>query len=209
MKIIIILAAFVIAVAILPRISPSSSPAERPALPAASDQVQPADDAPAVTVPPHREPEPVVSATPPVPDPSEQRLKALYESPILAERLNSARHIAARGDESAFLDLAKFIAAAEATGDDTLVEVASQVATILSQMHGTEIQGVATELAYSPSPLVAEAAVNAAVAAEPVASPQWFDSGSMQSPADQDSLDNFVQQLAELARKESPPVPEK
>lgn len=209
MKKIIVLAALVIAGVILSlTISPTSNRAEKPAMPAVTEQAQPAD-APAVTAPPPREPEPVVSTTLPPPDPREQWLKTLYESPAIDERLSAARQIAARGNESAFLDLPTFIAAAEATGDDTLVSVAREVASILAQMHGAEIQTAATELAYSPSTIVAEAAVNAAVAAEPAANRQWFDSGLFQNPAGQDALDAFLQQLADYDRKVLLPLPEK
>lgn len=189
-------------------ISPTSNRAEKPATPAVTGQAQPAN-APSVTAPTPREPEPLVSTMLPPPNPREQRLKTRYESPGLAERLSADRHIAARGDELAFFDLAAFIAEAEATGDYTLVEVARQGASILAQMHGPEILTAATELAYSPSALVAEAAVNAAVASEPETNPQWFDSGSFQNPADQDALDAFVQQVADIDRIELPALPEK
>jgi len=209
MKKIIVLTALVVAGVILTfTISPTSNRTEKLAMPAVTGQAQPAD-APSVTAPPPRKPEPVVSTTPPPPNPREQRLKTRYKSTAFAERLSADRHIAARGDESAFLDLATIIAEAEATGDDTLMEVARQSASILAQMHGAEILTVATELAYSPSALVAEAAVDAAVASEPETNPQLFDSGLFQNPADQDALDAFVQQLADFDRKEVPPLPEK
>lgn len=201
MKTITILAALVLAGVILTRtISPTSNRAEKPAMPAVTKQPQRAFVA-VVTAPPSHEPEPSVSTPPPPPGPREQWLKTLYESPAIDERLSAARHIAASGDEPAFLDLATFIAAAEATGDHTHVDVATQVASILAQMHGVEIQTIATELAYSPSALVAEAAVNAAVAAEPATTPQWFDSGLLPNPADQDALDAYLQQLADFDRK--------
>ena len=173
-------------------------------MPAVTERAQPAD-APAVTAPPV----PVVSTTPLSPDPRGQCLKTLYESPALAERLEVARHIAARGDESAFLDLATFIAAAEASGDNAHMDVARQVAGILAQMHGVEIQSAATELAYSPSALVAEAAVNAAVVTETGSTPQWVDSGSILNSSDQGALDAFLQQLADQDWKEMAPLPEK
>jgi hypothetical protein len=172
------------------------------------EEVQP-EDAPVATAPPPRDLGPVANILPPQTDLREQWLKVLRESPALADKLEAARHIAARGNEAAFVDLATFIAAAEATGDDTLVDIARQVAGILAQMRGTEIQAAATEFAYSPSALVAEAAVNAAVAAEPGTTPQWVDSGSFQNPADQKALDALLQELADRNRKEVPPLLEK
>ena len=165
-------------------------------MPAVSEQAPPADS-PDVTAPPSPEPELVVNTPPPVPNPREQWLNTLYESPSVADRLQAARQLAVRGDEAAFLDLASFIVAAEATGEGALIDLAQQVATILGQMHGAEIQTIATELAYSPSKVVAEAAVNAAVAAEPAQVPQWIESGTVQNPADQRALDDYLQKLQE------------
>ena len=85
--------------------------------------------------------------------------------------------------------------------------MAQQVAAILGEMHGEEIQTIATELAYSPSDLMSEAAVNAAVAAEPAQAAQWFESGMVQNPADQSALDDYLQKLQESDLKSlQPPV---
>jgi hypothetical protein len=197
MKKIFLITVLVIAGIVLTLTHSSTSTSEGiPAMPAVSEQAQPAD-APVVTAPPTPEPELVVNTTPPVPNPREQWLNTLYESPSVADRLQAARLLAVRGDEEAFLDLASFIVAAEATGEGALLDLAQQVATILGQMYGAEIQTIATELAYSPSELVAEAAVNAAVAAEPAQVPQWFESGTVQNPADQSALDDYLQKLQE------------
>jgi hypothetical protein len=75
-------------------------------------------------------------------------------------------------------------------------------------MHGDETQPIATELAYSPSTLVAEAAVNAAVSAKPGPIPQQVDSGSPLKPADQEALDAFVQHLIDGDRESLPLLPE-
>ena len=197
MKRTILIAVLVIAgvVLILPHSSTSTSE-ETPAMPAVADQTLPAN-APAATTLTPREPEPVFNTTPPAPNPREQWLNTLYGSPAVADRLQAARQLAASGNEAAFLDLAAFIVAAEATSEGALRGVAQQVAAILGQMHGEEIQTIATELAYSPSELVAEAAVNVAVAAEPAQAPQWFESGMVQNPADQSALDDYLQKLEE------------
>ncbi len=197
MKKIIIIAVLIIAGVVLTLTHSSTSTSEEtPAMPAVTEQAQPAD-APAATVLTPREPEPVVNTTPPTPNPREQWLNTLYESPSVEDSLQAARQLAACGNEAAFLDLATFIVAAETTGEGALLDVAQQVAAILSQMHGEEIQTIATELAYSPSDLVAEAAVNAAVATEPAQAPQWFESGMVQNPADQSALDDYLQKLQE------------
>jgi hypothetical protein len=74
----------------------------------------PSEEAPAVTASSPSEPEPVAGITPPPTDPREQWLTTLYESPSVADRLQAAQQIAARGSEMAFRDLATFVAAAEA-----------------------------------------------------------------------------------------------
>jgi hypothetical protein len=197
MKKMILIAVLVIAGIVLTLTHSSTSTSEETAAkPAVAQQAQP-PGARVVTAPPSREPEPVVNTSPPAPNPREQWLNTLYESPSIADRLQAARQLAACGNEAAFLDLATFIVAAEATGEGALLGVAQQVAAILGQMHGEEIRTIATELAYSPSAIVAEAAVNAAIVAEPAQAPQWFESGMVQNPADQSALDEYLQKLQE------------
>lgn len=134
---------------------------------------------------------------PPAPDPREQWLATLYDSPSVADRLAAARQLAARNDEAGMTDLGMFIAAAEETGDDTVLTLAEQVASILGQMRGPGVQALATELAYSASPLVAQAAVDAAVASEPAAAPQQFGVAVLPNPADQRQLEEAIQRLHE------------
>ena len=177
-----------------PRRSSTSTSEETATATEFADQTKPAK-APAATALKPRDPDPVVTPTSPATNPADQWLTTLYESPSAAERLEAARQIAASGDETAFRNLATFIVAAEATGESSLLGMAQQVAAILGQMHGEQVPTIATELAYSPSALVAEAAVNAAVAAEPVQVPQGFEVGMAQNPADQNALDDYLQQL--------------
>jgi hypothetical protein len=205
MKNIIFIAALVIAGIVL-NLTRSSTSEETSAIPAVDDQTHAADasSAPALTP---RAPEPVVNIPIPVPNPREQWLSTLYESPSVEDRLQAARQLAACGNEAAFVDLTTFIVAAEATGEDALLSMAQQVAAILGQMHGEEIQTIATEFAYSPSGLVAEAAVNSAVAAEPAQSPQRFESGMLQNSPEQSALDDHLQKLQELDLNQlQPPV---
>jgi hypothetical protein len=101
----------------------------------------------------------------------EALLDILYEAPSASARLAAAQEIARQGNERAFDGLATFVAAAESTGEESLLSLATQVADVLGQMHGEAIHGIATELAYSPSALVAEAAVNAVVPRTQLASP--------------------------------------
>ena len=134
---------------------------------------------------------------PPAQDPREEWLTTLYDSPSIADRLAAARQLAARNDETGMTGLAMFIAAAEATGDVTEQLFAENVASILGQMRGPGVQALATELAYSASPLVAQAAVDAAVASEPAAAPQQFGVAMLPNPVDQRQLEEAVQQLHE------------
>lgn len=176
------------------RRSSKSTSEETPAATEFADPTKPTN-APAATALKPRDPDPIVNPTSPATNPPVQWLNTLYESPSATERLEAARQIAARGDETAFRNLATFIVAAEATGESSLLGMAQQVAAILGQMQGDQIQTIATELAYSPSALVAEAAVNAAVAAEAAQVPQGFEAGMAQNPADQNALDDYLQQL--------------
>lgn len=105
------------------------------------------------------EPEPIVA-----PD---SVLDTLYGSLSVSAKLAAARQIAARGDESSFRSIATVLMAAEMTGEATNETLAKELAQILRQMRGPQIQAVATELAYSPSPLLSEAATDAAVASDP------------------------------------------
>jgi hypothetical protein len=147
---------------------------------------------------------PVTSPPPPASDPREQWLDTLYESPSIAERLAAARQIAARNDEQGMSDLATFISAAEENGEASLLALAGQLADILGQMHGPGVEAIATELAYSPSALVAEAAVNAAVKTQPVQAPQHFALGTGQLPADQNALDGYVQKMRQEEMQAEP-----
>ena len=141
----------------------------------------------------------------PAANPREQWRETLYESPSLAERLAAARQIATRNDEEGMGDLATFISAAEATGDDSLLSLAAQVAEIMGRMHGLGIEAIATELAYAPSALVAEAAVNAAVKSKPEQAPQYFTLGTGYLPTDQAALDGYAQQLLQTETQTLPP----
>jgi len=78
------------------------------------------------------------------------------------EKLAAAAEIAAFNDEEAFESLAECIAREETSGDDDL-DVPRQLGAILTGMRGEQLAGVATKLAYSPSPTVAEAATDVAV----------------------------------------------
>lgn len=149
--------------------------------------------------PPPVPPQETVTTPPPAPvlDPRQKWLDALYESPSIADRLAAARQLAARNDEAGMTDLAKFVAAAEATGEETLQPIAQQVASVLGQMRGPGIVALATELAYSASPLVAQAAVDAAVASEPTNAPQQFSATVLPNPPDQRQLEEFIQRLHE------------
>jgi hypothetical protein len=134
---------------------------------------------------------PLVSA--PKPDPHEALLDTLYESPVNADRIEAARQIAARNDERGMSDLATFISAAEEHGDPSLMTLAEEVAEVLGQMHGPEVEALATELAYAPSSLVAEAAVNAAVRSKAnQVSENVFPAQGL-TPTDQQALDDYVQ----------------
>lgn len=162
--------------------------------------------APAPAPEPARETAPAAPPSAPDPDPREQCLDTLYQSPSVPDRLNAARQLAARGTEESFVDLATFIAAAEAEGDESLLHVAQQVADILGKMHGIEITAIATELAYGPSPLVAEAAVNAAIAAEPVAEPHQLGAYAQPDSHEQRELEEALQRF--VNQENSPPQPE-
>ena len=155
---------------------------------------------------------PQQTTTPPVPtpapDPHEQWLGSLFESPSIADRLAAARQIAARNDERGMSDLAIFISAAEENGDASLLSLAGQVAEILGGMHGPAVEAVATELAYSPRSLVAEAAVNAVVKSQPAQAAQEFTPGAVHAPADQQALDGYVQQLLQAELQNIPPLPD-
>lgn len=171
-------------------------PVQGPA-PVAQVREQSAEQAPSSFTPPPQEP---VSTPPPppAPDPREQWLVTLYGAASIADRVAAARQLAARNDETGMTDLALFIAAAEATGDETVLPLAEQVASILGQMRGPGVQALATELAYSASPLVAQAAVDAAVASEPAAAPQQFGVAVLPNPAEQRQLEEAIQRLHEL-----------
>jgi hypothetical protein len=121
-------------------------------------------------------------------------LQILYESPIESDKLRAAQQIASHGTEEAFLQLAAFVAAAEGTGDDAHLRVAKLVASVLGGMHSDEILDIALELAYSPSPLVAEAAVTASVASNREAIPQWIDPGAVLDPTEIADLEALLQQ---------------
>jgi hypothetical protein len=157
-------------------------------------------------------PMPPTAATPSAPtpaaDPHEQWLNRLYESPSIDDRLAAARQIAARNDERGMSDLATFINAAEENGEPSLLALAGQVAEMLSQMQGPEIEGLATELAYSPSVLVAEAAVNAAVKSQPSQNPQKLLPGIVFPPEDQQAIHDFTQQLLTDEIQNSQPTTE-
>jgi hypothetical protein len=135
-------------------------------------------------------------------DPHEQLLDTLYEAPSIPDRLAAARQIGALNNDTGMTDLAMFIAATEATGDNTLLPLAEQVASILGQMRGPGVQALATELAYSASPLVAEAAVNAAVNSEPEQALQQFGVAMLPNPADQQQLDEAIERLCESESNE-------
>lgn len=151
---------------------------------------------------------PQQATTAPPPDPHEQWLDTLYESPSIADRLVAARQIAARNDERGMSDLATFIGAAEENGDASLLSLASQVAEMVGEMHGPAIEGIAIELAYSPSALIAEAAVNAAVKSLPAQAAEEFTPGAEYAPADQQALDRYVQQLLQAELQNIPPLPD-
>lgn len=167
----------------------------RPEAPVAQLREKSAEQEPPTFPPPAQE---TVTAPPqPAPELREQWLAALYDSPSVADRLVAARQLAARNDETGMTDLAMFIAAAEETGDDTVLPLAENVARILGEMRGPGVQALATELAYSASPLVAQAAVDAAVASEPAAAPQQFGVAALPNPVDQRQLEETIQQLHE------------
>lgn len=128
-------------------------------------------------------------------DPNEALLDTLYESPVNADRLAAARQIAARNDERGMSALATFISAAEEHGDPSLVSLAGEVAKILGQMHGPGVEALATELAYAPSSLVAEAAVNAAVRSQTSQAPENVLPGQGVTSTDQQAIDDYVQNL--------------
>ena len=172
------------------------SPTVQATAPVAQVREQSAEQEPPSFTPPAQETV-TTPLLPPAPDPREQWLATLYDSPSVADRLAAARQLAARNDETGMTDLALFIAAAEATGEETLLPLAEQVAGILGQMRGPGVQALATELAYSASPLVAQAAVDAAVASEPVAAPQQFGVAMLPNPADQQQLEEAIQRLHE------------
>jgi hypothetical protein len=144
----------------------------------------------------------------PAPNPHEEWLSTLYESPSIAERLAAARQIAARNDEPGMAALATFISAAEENGDPSLLLLAGQVAELLGAMHGLGVEDIATELAYSPSRLVAEAAVDAAVKSQPAQAAQQFTPGAAHAPADQQALDGYVQEILEAELQNMPQVPD-
>ena len=103
-----------------------------------------------------------LQATPPDP-----LFVALFESPYASERVAAAEKLALRQDEASFRAIATMLLAAEFSGDAQNERLAQDLATALRRMHGPQLQAVATEMAYGPSPLLAEVAVDAAVAAEP------------------------------------------
>lgn len=179
---------------------------ERDHAPVAKAQAQPKPVAmPDFTAPQQTSIAPVPA---PAPDPHEQWLDRLYESPSIADRLAAAQKIAARNDERGMSDLATFISAAEENGDASLLSLAGQVVEILGRMHGPAIEGIATELAYSPSALVAEAAVNAAVNSHPTQAAQQLAPGTVHAPADQQALDGYVQQLLQAELQNIQPLPD-
>lgn len=92
-------------------------------------------------------------------------------------------------------DLASFICAAEEQGGSDQLEIAKQVAGLLGQMRGADIGPIATELAYSPSALVAEAAVDVAVGSQQVESIPLVEPGEIGSLGEQDILDASAQSL--------------
>ena len=94
-------------------------------------------------------------------------LDTLYDSSNFAVKLTAARQIAARGDENSFRSIAAVLVASEMTGEPTNEALAKELALVLRQMRGPQIQAVATELAYSPSALLSEAATDAAIASDP------------------------------------------
>ena len=172
-------------------------PTVRTPAPVAQLREKSAEQAPPSFSPPARETVTTPPPPPPAPDPREQWLATLYDSPSVADRLAAARQLAARNDEASMTDLAMFIAAAEETGDDTVLPLAEKVASILGQMRGPGVQALATELAYSASPLVARAAVDAAVASEPAAAPQQFGVAVLPNPVEQRQLEEAIQRLHE------------
>ena len=127
--------------------------------------VEPAAIEPTVQFPaaPIMEPE-LASEPAAVTDPM---LDLLYDSPSPSVKLTAARQLAVRNDEASFCSIARVLMAAEMTGEPTNETLAKELAKILGQMRGPQIQAIATELAYSPSPLLSAAATDAAVASDP------------------------------------------
>ncbi len=189
------------------RVQPSdiaSHPTNTYRSPSGSFNVKPFSSSPSTT-------DAAIETPPPSPttEAREQWLDALYQDPSVSTRLKAARDLAAEGTETAFVDLATFIAAAEEEGGEGLLSLAAQVASVLSQMRGDALSGIATELAYDTSPLVAEAAVDAAVRREIGDEPVELSASALPNPGDQQALDEYAERLHAIETAPYTPTPER
>jgi len=113
------------------------------------------------------------------------------EDPL--DKVAAAQVVAGFNDEDAFMAVAQCVARTEATGETHDLELATQLGEILSGLEGYHLIGIATELAYSPSHVVAEAATNVAIASSGVEVHDAF--GTEVNVSEATELDVFVDGL--------------
>ena len=90
----------------------------------------------------------------------------------LNARLEIARERGASSEEIEFRLVASILADVETKKDSSSQKLASELAGMLREMRGQDIYSIAAEMAYEPFPMLSQAAVDAAVAADLATNPE-------------------------------------